>query len=174
MSLLGQYKYVIDKSHPRANSEGAVYEHMIIAEGKLGRRLLPEEVVHHRDFNKLNNEPDNLMIFASNSDHVRFHMYDCNEDTLSLNSNGTYECIAEEFKCIDCRAKITRWGIRCKECSKIYSRKVNRPSSNELHNLLSETKGNFTQASKIYGVSDNAIRKWCDYYGLPRKSRDYK
>ena len=37
MVLLGQYKYIIDKTHPRANSEGAVYEHIIIAEEKLGR-----------------------------------------------------------------------------------------------------------------------------------------
>ena len=39
MSLLGQYEYIIDKTHPRANADGAVYVHMIVAEQKLGRRL---------------------------------------------------------------------------------------------------------------------------------------
>ena len=32
----------------------------------------------------------------------------------------------------------------------------------------------FLQIGKLYGVSDNAIRKWCDKYGLPRKVTDIK
>lgn len=27
----------------------------------------------------------------------------------------------------------------------------------------------FTHIAEEYGVSDNAIRRWCDGYGLPRK-----
>jgi hypothetical protein len=27
----------------------------------------------------------------------------------------------------------------------------------------------FTTIAKEYGVSDNAVRKWCDFYNLPRK-----
>jgi hypothetical protein len=26
----------------------------------------------------------------------------------------------------------------------------------------------------MFGVSDNAVRKWCDKYNLPRKARDIK
>lgn len=51
----GKYKYIIDKTHPRANSRGAVREHIVVAEEKLGRYLLPDETVHHKDLNKLNN-----------------------------------------------------------------------------------------------------------------------
>lgn len=47
--------------------------HRVVAERKLGRRLKPEEVVHHMDFNKRNNDPENLMIFASSYDHMRYH-----------------------------------------------------------------------------------------------------
>ena len=32
----------------------------------------------------------------------------------------------------------------------------------------------FTQIGKEFGVSDNAIRKWCDKYGLPRRVSDIK
>lgn len=32
----------------------------------------------------------------------------------------------------------------------------------------------FLQIGKEYDVSDNAIRKWCDTYGLPRKSSEIK
>ena len=174
MSLLGQYEYIINKSHPRANEDGAIYVHMIVAEEKLGRYLLPDEVVHHKDLNKLNNDPDNLMIFASNSDHSRFHANGCDENTLSLNENGVYTCKKQEFTCIDCGKEITKDGLRCKTCAAIHGRKVNRPASDELLNLLLNYNGNFTKAAKEYGVSDNAVRKWCDFYNLPRKSQEYK
>ena len=174
MSLLGQYEYILDKSHPRANADGAVYVHMIVAEQKLGRHLLPEEVVHHRDLNKLNNDPNNLMVFATNGDHARFHGNNCNEDTLKFNPDGAYICEVRRYYCSDCGVEITRYGTRCKTCSSIRDRKVVRPSSDELHNTLIEFDGNFTKAGRHYGVTDNAVRKWCDSYGLPRKTKDYK
>ena len=32
----------------------------------------------------------------------------------------------------------------------------------------------FTQIATYYKVSDNAIRKWCDSYNLPRKKSEIK
>jgi uncharacterized protein YjcR len=32
----------------------------------------------------------------------------------------------------------------------------------------------FTKIGEKFGVSDNAIRKWCDKYNLPRKSSEIK
>lgn len=47
--------------------------HRVVAEEKLGRKLRPGEVVHHIDHNKRNNAPENLMVFKSQKDHVKFH-----------------------------------------------------------------------------------------------------
>lgn len=49
------------------------HTHRIVAEEKLGRPLKPGEVVHHIDGNKRNNNPENLMVFASQKEHAEWH-----------------------------------------------------------------------------------------------------
>lgn len=62
----------------------------------------------------------------------------------------------------------------CRDCYNLYyNRKVkDRPSREELKELL--RKESFLRIGHQYGVSDNAIRKWCDAYNLPRKKQDIK
>lgn len=38
----------------------SIFEHRLVMEQHLGRKLLPEEIVHHRDGDKLNNALENL------------------------------------------------------------------------------------------------------------------
>ena len=47
--------------------------HRVVAEQLLGRHLLPEEVVHHRDGNPYNNVPENLQVFPNRAAHAHFH-----------------------------------------------------------------------------------------------------
>lgn len=49
------------------------HEHRTAAEKKIGRKLKKGEVVHHIDGNKRNNEPDNLIIFKNQAQHVKWH-----------------------------------------------------------------------------------------------------
>lgn len=47
------------------------HEHRAAAEAMLGRPLRPGEVVHHRDGDKLNNDPMNLEVLPSQAEHTK-------------------------------------------------------------------------------------------------------
>ena len=72
--------------------------------------------------------------------------------------------------CQRCGKIITRKASYCSECSHLISRKADRPSREELKDLIRSKP--FTQIALLFNVSDNAIRRWCDYYGLPRKKSE--
>lgn len=48
-------------------------EHRFVMEQILGRKLESYEIVHHKDGNKLNNNPDNLVVMTL-EEHSRLHM----------------------------------------------------------------------------------------------------
>jgi hypothetical protein len=65
--------YVLIKmpDHPRAHN-GYVLEHIVVAEGKLGRRIRKNESVHHINHVRSDNDPSNLDVL-SRSNHARLH-----------------------------------------------------------------------------------------------------
>lgn len=67
--LITSHGYVLVRSD---SPTGYSYEHNVIMEKLLGRSLLPEELVHHKDGDKRNNDPSNLEVM-SKSEHVNLH-----------------------------------------------------------------------------------------------------
>ncbi len=57
------------------NKKGKRYSlnHRAVVERFINRKLKKEEVVHHIDENKKNNKIENLMLFKSQSEHMKFH-----------------------------------------------------------------------------------------------------
>ncbi|RAM48904.1 MAG: hypothetical protein C6Y22_25155 [Hapalosiphonaceae cyanobacterium JJU2] len=55
--------------------------------------------------------------------------------------------------------------------SRIHTRKVERPSKEELQKLVWEKPT--TQIAKDFGVSDKAVEKWCKVYGIEKPPRGY-
>lgn len=59
------YVYVRAREHPRAvKNNGLVFEHILVMEKRLGRYLLPNENVHHKNGIKTDNRDENLELWV--------------------------------------------------------------------------------------------------------------
>lgn len=92
--ILNGYKVVYRPDHfccLGGSYDGYVYEHKYKMELKIGRALRKNEVVHHKDGDRLNNDIGNLMLMTR-SNHVRFHNLKCDESFLVENEDGSFSC----------------------------------------------------------------------------------
>ena len=139
------YIYIYRPEHPNANINGYIAEHRLVMEKYLGRYLKSEEHIHHINKDKTDNKIENLKL-VTRAEHIYEH-----RGKASL------------IKCLVCLIKFKKICKTSKYCStKCYNlsqRKVkNRPSIKEIKKLVKETS--FVAAGKMFGVSDNSIRKW--------------
>ena len=79
----GSYKYAVVKNHPKRTRNRYVLLHRIIMENYLKRVLENNEVVHHIDYNKLNNKLSNLELMLS-IEHTKLHAKDKTRKYLIL------------------------------------------------------------------------------------------
>lgn len=151
-----EYEYVYYPKHPNAHKSGKIYLHRLIMENYLNRYLKEDEIIHHIDENRSNNNIENLEL-TTQSEHTHYH-----------------HPKMQNKICEECKNKFEP----SKSWSKFCSRKCyeeNRlsyiPSKEELESLI-WTKPT-TKIAWDYGVSGVAVGKWCKRYGITKPPRGY-
>jgi hypothetical protein len=66
------YIWIKNLEHPYKNALGYVAEHRLVMEDKLGRYLLPSEVIHHLNGNRTDNRIENLRLVTA-IEHADIH-----------------------------------------------------------------------------------------------------
>jgi len=135
---------------------GSVYYHRLKMENILGRYMNPDEHVHHKDGDPTNNSDNNL-------------------ELVTYASHGSKHTTIPVRLCPQCKTSFKPDNHRIKccsiKCSNLYRRLAERPSKEELQRLVWEKPT--SQLAKKYGVSDNAVAKWCKRYGIEKPPRGY-
>ena len=130
--------------------------------------------------NEWNGKPLTLQLDHINGNHsdnrlenLRVICPNCHSQTETFGNKRT----KKHNYCIDCGKEISKKATRCQSCAlKIKNnfkvKPEDRPSKEELFELI-KTKP-FTVIGEMYGVKDNAIRRWCKTYGIPSTKKELR
>ena len=148
-------------------------------------KKLPLEL-HHKNGNHNDNSYDNLQILCPNCHSIQEGNSGSNigkyAAVLEQADNTHLECVpgrgvgsnptSSTNKCIDCGNSISKKATRCKSCASKNREQSNTPKREELKQLI--RTNSFVSLGKKYGVSDNAVRKWCKSLNLPYQTTKIK
>lgn len=139
------------------------YEHILVAEEMLDRPLKSGEVVHHLDSNRSNNSPDNLLVLSGPM-HAKLHTW--MDKNIIIPKPDYQERI--DRGCVRCQICDKPIDSNMKFCSPEHASQARtseiKPDKETLEALVQNTP--MTKIGSEYGVSDNAVRKWCKSYGI--------
>lgn len=165
---------ILNNNHPYSSTK---LRERLIAEGlKLNKCENPECGIsnwhgktlilqlHHINGNHNDNRLENLQLLCPN----------CHSLTDTYSGRKLKK---EQKYCPDCGIPISSRSTYCRQCSPKHNNKTkvnkeDRPSKEELLELIKIKP--FTEIGKMYGLTDNAIRKWCKSMGLPSTKKELK
>lgn len=181
--MLNGYILKYSPSHHRAirsgGEKGYVYEHILVAEDTIKRRLMPDEEVHHLDLNRSNNSPGNLIVLSSEA-HVKLHAWlRCGAPIADINVSlkkkvktyvkGSVIYAEKKNRCANekCDSPIRKNLKFCSpECSAISSRSEFSSCDLKLLKRMIRKGTSWVQIGRLFNKSDNGMRKIARRYGL--------
>jgi predicted nucleic acid-binding Zn ribbon protein len=129
-----------------------------------------------QSWEKLKKEADKCLLLCANCHRELHEELNGYIDTRTDIKKQAYKTIYKESspsrkkaakkhnKCLVCGIDTYNNKYCSDKCCKLAKRKVNRPDKEKLIELLKIN--NWTQTAKIFGVSDNAVRKWAKQYNI--------
>lgn len=147
------------------------YIHRLVYAAFVG--VIPsDKEINHIDHNKDNNSLDNLELLSHSENQIKAAEFYGKSTKPRCKSCG--KKITPDSKTGYCRKCKKENGFvdKYKYIPKMHLRKVDRPKKEELAKMIISMS--FLEISRQYGVSDNAIRKWCKTYNLPFRKKDIK
>src|SRR3990167_5515273 len=118
---------IIDADPPKKHVQiGRTYEHILVAEKALGRRLPPGAIVHHVDEDPTNNAPTNLVILQSQAEHLALHarlrIQRAGGDPWTEKICSKCQRAKHRHAFNKCRSTSDRLSHRCRECSRAHAK----------------------------------------------------
>ena len=98
-------------------------------------------------------------------ENLRFVCPNCNQQLETTKFRRTVQRTKTRKLCKLCGKEISPQSTLCPDCFAKTRQKVERPSREKLKALIRVQP--FTTIAKLYGVTDNAVRRWCKSYELP-------
>ena len=143
-----EHGYVLVKrpDHPRADSRGYVYEHILVAEQMIGRPLNPGEEVHHDDLHRSNNVPSHLKVKTNHAWHFLEHRKPESKLRLPDEDNTRIVC--------GCGCGQTLWRYDSAGRPRVYIHGHNAslaPLQHDILRLLSDRPAHYTTLARTLG-----------------------